>query len=58
MPNKHDKYNLKFWVAVDVVTNLSPISSPYLGKDVYPNRKTVGEYVVLPWSHYWINEGT
>lgn len=48
MPNKPDKYGLKFWVLVEVLSKYVVCLSPYLGKD--PSgivTKDLGEKVVL-----------
>lgn len=48
MPNKPDKFGIKFWLASDVSTKYVINGFPYLGKD--ENRgtsSTLGEFVVL-----------
>ena len=46
MPNKPDKFGIKFWMAANVVTK--PRSVTYLGKDdSRPAGIALGEHVVL-----------
>ena len=48
MPNKPDKFGIKFWMAADVQTKYMLRSFPYLGKD--DSRLagiTLGEHVVV-----------
>lgn len=47
MPNKPDKFGIKFWLAVDVKTKYLLNGFPYLGKDeMRPSDQSLGEYVV------------
>lgn len=47
MPNKPDKFGIKFWLAVDVKTKYLLNGLPYLGKDEQrPANESLGEYVV------------
>ena len=48
MPNKPDKFGIKFWMAADVKTKYILSSFPYMGKDdSRPAGVTLGEHVVL-----------
>ena len=48
MPNKSDKFGIKFWMAADVDTKYILHSIPYLGKDdSRPAGVKLGEHVVL-----------
>ena len=48
MPNKPDKFGIKFWMAADVQTKYMLHSFPYFGKDnSWPAGTTLGEHVVL-----------
>ena len=48
MPNKPDKFGIKFWMAADMQTKYMLQSFPYLGKDdSRPAGVTLGEHVVL-----------
>ena len=50
MPNKPDKFGIKFWVAADVQTKYFLNGSPYLGKDAStprPPGQRLGDSVVL-----------
>ena len=48
MPNKPDKFGIKFWMATDVDTKYMLHSIPYLGKDdSRPAGVKFGEHVVL-----------
>ena len=48
MPNKPDKFGIKFWMAADVPTKCMPHSIFYLGKDdSRPAGVKLGEHVVL-----------
>ena len=48
MPNKPDKFGIKFWMAADVKTMYMLNSFPYMGKDdSRPAGVTLGEQVVL-----------
>jgi len=48
MPNKPDKFGIKFWLAVDVSSKYIVNGLPYLGKDEARDSSTpLGEYVVL-----------
>ena len=48
MPNKPEKFGIKFWMAADVKTKYMLNSFPYMGKDdSRPVRVTLGEHVVL-----------
>ena len=48
MPNKPDKFGIKFWMAADVDTKYMLHSIPYLGKDdSRPAGVKLGEHVVL-----------
>ena len=48
MPNKPDKFGIKFWMAADEQTRYMLHSFPYLGKDdLRPEGMTLGEHVVL-----------
>ena len=47
MPNKLDKFGIKFWIAADVQAKHMLHSFPYLGKDdSRPARITSGEHFV------------
>ena len=47
MPNKPDKFGIKFWMAADVRTKYMLHSFPYLGKDdSWPAEITLGEHIV------------
>ena len=39
MPNKPDKFGIKFWMAVDVKTKYMLNSFPYMGKDDYVRQE-------------------
>ena len=39
MPNKQDKFDIKFWLLVDVCLKYLCIGKPYLGKDPTRNGK-------------------
>ena len=48
MPNKPDKFSIKFWMAADVKTKYILSSFSYMGKDdSHPVEVTLGEHVVL-----------
>ena len=48
MPNKPDKFGIKFWMAADVQTKYMLHSFPYLGKnDLHPAGIILGKHVVL-----------
>lgn len=48
MPNKPDKFGIKFWLASDVDSKYVINALPYLGKDEYrPSSVPLSEYVVL-----------
>lgn len=47
MPNKLDKFGIKFWLEVDVRTKYLLNGFPYLGKDeMRPSDQSLGENVV------------
>ena len=48
MPNKPDKFGIKFWIAADVKAKYMLHSFPYMGKDdSQPADITSGEQVVV-----------
>ncbi|XP_054718548.1 piggyBac transposable element-derived protein 4-like [Uloborus diversus] len=48
MPNKPDKFGIKFWIAADADTKYIVNGFPYLGKDKNrPTNQNLCEYVVL-----------
>ena len=48
MPNKPDKFGIKFWMAAVVKTKYMLHSFPYTGKDdSRPAGVTLGEHIVL-----------
>ena len=48
MPNKPDKFGIKFWIAADADTKYIVNGFPYLGKDeMRPENVSLPEYVVL-----------
>ena len=48
MPNKPDKFGIKFWIAADVKTKYVVHSFPYMGKDdLRPAKVTLGKQVAL-----------
>lgn len=58
MPNKPDKYGLKFWIAADVESKYICNAFPYLGKEEgRPDNQPLGEYVVLRLMGPFLNQG-
>ncbi len=58
MPNKPDKFGIKFWLAADVDSKYVLNGFPYLGKDDQrPGNITLSEYVVLRLIEPFENKG-
>ncbi|KAL1251031.1 hypothetical protein QQF64_018827 [Cirrhinus molitorella] len=58
MPNKPDKFGIKFWLAADVETKYVLNSFPYLGKDdSRPATQSLGESVVLKLVEPFVGKG-
>ena len=58
MPQKPDKFGIKFWLAVDVETKYLLNGFPYLGKDEQrPANETLAEHVVKRLMQPFINKG-
>lgn len=58
MPNKPDKFGIKFWMAVDADAKYLINSFPYLGKDEHrPSNVPLSEYVVLQLMTPYLNKG-
>ena len=48
LPNKTDKFGIKFWLASDVQTKYVVNGFPYLGKnETRPTSQPLGEFVIL-----------
>ncbi|XP_010765806.1 uncharacterized protein isoform X2 [Notothenia coriiceps] len=58
MPNKPDKFGIKFWLAVDVESKYMLNGFPYLGKDPSPSAtQSQGESVVLELMEPFLGNG-
>ena len=58
MPNKPDKFGIKFWLAADVDTKYMVNGYPYLGKDPSrPAKQSLGESVVLKLVEPFLGKG-
>ena len=58
MPNKPDKFGIKFWLLVDVISKFILNGFPYLGKNHdKPNNELQGEYVVKKLIEPYKNKG-
>ncbi len=58
MPNKPDKFGIKFWLATDVRSKYLISGFPYLGKDeTRPSGVPLNEFVVLNLVDNYVNCG-
>lgn len=58
MPNKPDKFGIKFWVLADAETKYVCNIQPYLGKDdSRPKDESLGEHVILELMKPFQNKG-
>jgi hypothetical protein len=58
MPNKPDKFGIKFWMLVDAVSKYICNAIPYLGKsDERPPGTPLGQHVTLKLMHPFLNKG-
>ena len=58
MPNKPDKFGIKFWLAVDVESKYILNAIPYLGKDEsHPSTQRLSDNVVMTLMEPFVNKG-
>ncbi|KAJ8883774.1 hypothetical protein PR048_015628 [Dryococelus australis] len=58
MPNKPDKFGVKYWLAVDAKNRYILNGFPYLGKDATrPADRPLGEHVVLRLMEAFFDKG-
>jgi hypothetical protein len=58
MPNKPDKFGIKFWILADVDSKYMCNAAPYLGKDeLRPDNIPLGEHVVMKLAQPYLKKG-
>ena len=58
MPNKPDKFGIKYWILADVKSKYCLNAFPYCGKDFQrKSKQSLGEFVVLRLAEPYKNSG-